>query len=170
MFEWKSLTVEQHCDTSDLGLNFLWGNVFYYNLTATQRLNLGNNLQHHEGWSKPLFYRNDVWIPFTWEIIEMLSALYLWPYRAWEWQLSVQTYPWCCWHCSLEQTRHDPALQTSYIYSDYQPHFLVLRRDGILNILFVVHTKTIELAQNLHSLGHIPFSGSRETFYKRYNV
>ena len=57
------------------------------------------------------------------------------------------------------------------ICSDYQHYFLVLRGNGILDILLVVHTKTVELAQDLHSLRHIPFSSSRDSFYKnRKNV
>ena len=68
-------------------------------------------------------------------------------------------------------TLFTPADQTwsslaNIFYSGYQPNFLVLRGNGIPNILFVVHAETVELGQNLHSLGHIPFSSSRDSFYK----
>ena len=91
-------------------------------------------------------------------------------YRAWEWQLSDRTYPWYCWHCSLQPTKHDPAWQKSFTLRILDFNFLstVLRGYGFCDILFVVHTKTVELCQDLHGFGHIPFSSSIEIllFYR----
>ena len=36
-----------------------------------------------------------------------------------------------------------------------------------MNILFVVHTETVELCQDVHSFGHIPLARSRDFFEKK---
>ena len=100
------------------------------------------------------------YLPFTWHGQPAL-------YRAWGWQLDVQTYPWCCWHCSPEQTKHVPAWKTSHTQIISITLLSILGWNGMLNILFVVHTKTVELAQDLHSLRHIPLSSPKEFLYKR---
>ena len=141
--------------------------VMYQYGTISKRLNLGKNLQHHEGWSKPLLYRNQVRVPFTW---------------------SLEIELWLVLTASLTELEDDNP--TSKLIPDIantvhlcrpnmiQPgkHLLlsllfwlssILGWNGMFNILFVVHTKIVELCQDLHRLRHIPFSSSGKLLYKR---
>lgn len=159
MFERESFTVKQHCQSGDLCLSFLLNkSLVLSSLHSYQTLVRTSNRTNVEANHSSTGKRSGSHFPekmFFFSCVETKEKCY----QASGWRPSVRTGPWSGWRCWPLQTRHDPACADQISHRS-RLLISILGRDGVANVLLVVNPQTVELGQDVHCLGHIPFSSS----------